>query len=65
MACPVCPACNAKMKAKYFVGYYEKFSFWSCECKVIPGSVIEAGSWSHAENGESAEEYYSTRNYQL
>lgn len=54
---PICPSCNTKMLAKYFVGYYEQFSCWSCECKIIPGSVVEAGSFSFAESGTSVEEY--------
>jgi len=56
---PVCPACNSKMVALYYVGYYDEFPMWSCECQVIPGSTVEAGSWSYARQGESAEDYVS------
>jgi hypothetical protein len=59
---PVCPHCNTEMRARYFVGYYEKFSFWACDCEVIPGSTIEAGSYSHEESGQSVEEYFGERN---
>jgi len=46
------------MVAKYFVGYYESFSFWRCECEIIPGSTIEAGCYSYAENNVSYEEAF-------
>jgi hypothetical protein len=47
------------MVALYYVGYYDEFPMWSCECQVIPGSTVEAGSWSYARQGESAEDYVS------
>lgn len=56
---PICPSCNEEMSAKYFIGYYERFSFWQCGCKIIPNSTIVAGSFSHAEDGELTEEYFA------
>jgi hypothetical protein len=55
---PICPLCKTKMVAKYFVGYYESFSFWRCECEIIPGATIEAGCYSYAENNVSYEEAF-------
>ena len=56
---PVCPFCNTAMVARYFAGYYERFSFWGCDCKVIPDSTVKAGAYACAdwEDGMSAQEY--------
>jgi hypothetical protein len=47
------------MVARYFAGYYERFSFWGCGCKVIPDSTVKAGAYACAdwEDGMSAQEY--------
>lgn len=54
---PTCPACKAEMKPYYYVGYYEEFSCWRCECEVTPGSVVLAGGWSSGTDGMPAEDY--------
>lgn len=43
---PVCPYCKTTMRPQYFVGYYESFSLWVCECEKIPGSKEERGSFA-------------------
>ena len=55
---PICPACDSPMTARYFVGYYEQFACWQCECEVIPDSTIKAGSFSYADDGVPYQEYY-------
>jgi len=43
---PVCPCCKTIMRPRYFVGYYESFSMWVCECEEIPGAEEERGSFA-------------------
>jgi hypothetical protein len=43
---PVCPYCKTAMRPEYFVGYYESFSDWVCECEKIPGAKEVRGSFA-------------------
>jgi hypothetical protein len=42
---PVCPYCKTAMRPQYYVGYYESFSEWVCECEEIPGAEEVRGAW--------------------
>ena len=46
VALPECPFCKTSMLPQYFVGYYESFSMWSCECNEIPGAEEVRGSFA-------------------
>lgn len=46
MSNPVCPHCKTEMKARQFLGYYDEFSFWACECKPIPGATVQTGAYA-------------------
>jgi hypothetical protein len=46
------------MVARYYIGYYEQFPLWKCECEVIPDSIIKAGAYSYADDGVSYEEHF-------
>jgi len=43
---PVCPFCKAKMTPHYFIGYYESFYMWECECIEIPGAKDAPGAYA-------------------
>lgn len=30
---PVCPICKTKMEKINYTGYYDEFSYWSCQCE--------------------------------
>ena len=32
-AMPVCPICGKEMHVTHYIGYYEDFTFWDCECR--------------------------------
>ena len=43
---PVCPYCKTAMRPEYYVGYYESFTDWVCECEEIPGAEEVRGPWA-------------------
>jgi len=49
---PVCPYCQAAMRPRYYEGYYDSFSFWACDCEVLPDATMSAGAYSCATEGE-------------
>ena len=44
---PVCPYYKAKMKPRYYTGYYESFSMWACLCKRIQRAKVLKGAWAN------------------
>lgn len=58
MTNPVCPHCKTEMKARQFVGYYDEFSFWACECDPIPGAIVKGGGYSMSKHRDG--ELYET-----
>lgn len=62
---PTCPVCVTEMQPRYFVGYYESFVCWTCECTsteiVPPGSTVMAGAYSGAKEGAPVTEIYGPR----
>lgn len=43
---PICPFCHHAMSPKAYDGYYEKFSYWACNCETLPDSERWFGSYS-------------------
>lgn len=35
---PICPYCKIEMNPARYVGYYESFDYWSCNCDKLPDS---------------------------
>jgi len=48
---PSCPNCDTKMKPRHYHGYYDRFAFWQCECKVIPNATVAAGGYGYVTEG--------------
>lgn len=42
---PVCPHCKTEMQPVKYVGYYDEFTYWDCDCDVLPevGSTWKGG----------------------
>ena len=36
---PKCPFCKAIMKPCEFVGYYDSFIYWECQCNKFPDDI--------------------------
>lgn len=43
---PVCPFCQSEMRPVNYTGYYDKFSFWECNCKELKGGEIASGMYA-------------------
>ncbi len=43
---PTCPHCKAVMHPVHFVGYYDEFHHWSCDCEILPNAVKERGGYA-------------------
>ena len=42
---PTCPYCKTNMQAMMYVGYYESFSYWGCNCDDLPNPHKWNGSY--------------------
>ena len=40
---PVCPYCKTEMWPVRYVGYYDEFCCWSCNCHDLPDAKKERG----------------------
>ena len=43
---PVCPYCRTEMKPVNFIGYYDEFHCWWCECSELPGAEKQRGQYA-------------------
>ena len=43
---PVCPYCRTEMKPVKYVGYYDEFHCWWCECSELPGVTEQRGQYA-------------------
>jgi len=41
---PVCPNCQKEMTRERYVGFYEEFDYWECECENLKPDHIHKGS---------------------
>ena len=46
VAMPVCPYCKTIMSPQYFVGYYDSFPCWTCECDKLPDAEEVRGAYA-------------------
>lgn len=44
---PVCPFCGAVMEPSQYIGYYDEFYYWNCNCDKLPvkKDAIRHGSY--------------------
>ena len=43
---PVCPHCLTTLEPKIFMGYYDSFYFWGCECPALKDAGTVRGTIS-------------------
>lgn len=43
---PVCPMCQAIMHTEYYKGYYDEFTYWTCNCDELPYKEIQYGEFA-------------------
>ncbi len=43
---PVCPYCKVEMEPYFFMGYYDEFSMWGCDCDKIPDAKVIRGAYA-------------------
>lgn len=43
---PVCPYCKQKMEPVHYVGYYDQFDFWQCDCSKLPNAQEQRGQYA-------------------
>ena len=42
---PVCPYCKHKMEPVHYVGYYDQFHHWQCDCDKLPNAQEQRGQY--------------------
>lgn len=43
---PVCPHCKEKMQPVHYVGYYDEFACWQCDCDKLPDAKEQRGQYA-------------------
>ena len=43
---PVCPHCKTKMQPVKYVGYYDEFHCWQCDCDTLPDAKEQRGQYA-------------------
>lgn len=41
----ICPYCLKELKPWTYKGYYDSFTYWGCECEMLPNAVVHCGSY--------------------
>ena len=43
---PICPICKCVMEQQNYVGYYDSFSYWGCDCEEFPNGNKWSGQYA-------------------
>ena len=43
---PVCPYCREKMQPVKYIGYYDEFACWQCDCDKLPDAKEQRGQYA-------------------
>lgn len=41
---PICPYCKTEMQPTHYIGYYDEFYFWECDCYELPKAETLKGA---------------------